>query len=141
MRMPLTFLGPHGPWDLHIIESAEDAKGYAEPVDVLSGQYGDHGWDADGKPVALVAKPSEKRPGLIGELLGLLRPRLEVEVRELEGPIEPDMLRKALIGRLAGLEPELAAVAESMDLDDLIDQVRRAIRERLEQVKKGQFRK
>jgi hypothetical protein len=140
MKAPLIFLGPGGPWNLHIFESAEDAMGYAEPVDVLSGEYGDHGWDADGKPVVLVAKPSEKRPGLIGKLLGL-QPTLEVEVRELQTPIEPDVLRKALIGRLAGLEPDLVVVAEGMVLNDLIDQARRSIRERLEQVKKRQFRK
>jgi hypothetical protein len=140
MRVPLIFLGPNGPWDLMIFERAEDAISYAEPVDVLAGEYGDHGWDADGKPVALVAKPSEKQPGLIGRLLGL-QPTLEVGVRELETPIEPETLRKALIGRLAGLEPDLVEVAEGRVLDDLIDLVRESIRERLQRVKERRFQK
>lgn len=134
MRAPLIFLGPDGPWDLQVFQSAEEAMSYAEPPDVLSGEYGDHGWDADGKPVALVTKPSEKQPGLIGKLLGL-QPRLEVEVRELEIPTEPEMLRKALIGRLAGLKPDLVAVAESMVLDDLIGLVCRSIEDRIEEVR------
>lgn len=136
MRLPLIFLGPNGPWDLKIFETVENAISYAEPVDVLGGEYGDHGWDADGEPVALVVNPSKKQPGLIGKLLGLLQPPLEVEVRELGTPREPEGLREALLGRLAGLEPELVAAVEDMNLDDLIDQVRRAIRERLEEIKR-----
>lgn len=140
MRAPLIFLGPNGPWDLMIFQDAEDALSYAEPVDVLSGEYGNHGWDADGKPVGLVAKPSEKKPGLIGKLLGL-QPRLEVGVQELELPTEPEAVRKALIGRLAGLEPDLVAVAESMVLDDLINLVWRTVRDRIQQVKDRRFQK
>ena len=136
----LIFHGPNGPWELHNLERFEDALSYAEPPDVLSGEYGDHGWDADGKPVALVVNPSEKQPGLIGRLLDL-QPTLEVGLRELDTPAEPEMLREALIGRLAGLKPELVAVAEDMVLDDLIDLVRGAIRERLQQVKERRFRK
>ncbi|PRQ10094.1 hypothetical protein ENSA7_03000 [Enhygromyxa salina] len=107
---------------------------YAEAADVLSGEYGVHGWDADGKPVALVTKPSEKQPGMIGKLLGLQQ-RLEVEVRELERPTEPEILRKALTGRLAGLKPEFVDGAESMVLDDLISLVCESIDYRLEQVR------
>ena len=139
MREPFVFLGPGGPWDLNIFGTTGDALSYAEPPDVLSGEYGDHGWDADGKPVALVVKSSPKRPGLIGKLLGLLQPTLEVEVRELELPLEPERVRKALIGRLAGLEPDLVAVAESMDLDDLIGLVRRSIQDRIDRVQNGEY--
>lgn len=134
MRAPLIFLGPGGPWDLHIFGSAEEAMSYAEPPDVLSGEYGDYGWDADGRPVTLVVNPSKKQPGLIGKLLGL-QPMLEVGVRELEMPTEPEILRKALIGRLAGPKPELVPVAESMALDDLIGLVCRSIEDRIEDVR------
>jgi hypothetical protein len=118
-----------------VFQTAEQAVRYAEPPDVLSGEYGEHGWDADGKPVALVVTPTPKQRGLIGKLLGLLQPTLEVGVRELELPTEPEALRKALIGRLAGLKPDLVAPAQRMALDELISLVCRSIDNRLDEVR------
>gem|GEM_PF-2794785 len=123
-----------------IFESVDDTRGYAEPVDVRSGEYGDHGWDADGKPVALVATPSARQVGLIGRLLGL-EPELEVSVREVELPAEPEMLREALLGRLSGLESDLVAAAEGLGLDDLIDLLRRSTSDALQRVREGRYRK
>ncbi|MFV8754172.1 hypothetical protein ACNOYE_26815 [Nannocystaceae bacterium ST9] len=118
-----------------LFETVGEAISYAEPPDVLSGEYGDLGWQADGKPVRLVVKPSENQPSLIERLIGL-QPTLEVEIRELDAPAEPEILRKALIGRLLGLKPDLVGMAEAMALDDLIDLVRESIHARLEEVRK-----
>lgn len=140
MRTPLIFLGPSGVGDFQMFESVANVLSYVEPVDVVAGEYGDHGWDADGKPIALVAIPSNRQPGLLGRLFGV-PPALEVALRELEIPAEPEMLREALIGRLAGLQPDLVMVADDMALDDLIALVRGSIRDRLEQIRKGRYPK
>lgn len=120
MRMPLMFQGPGGSWDLMIFESIAEAICEAEPPDVVEGEYGDHGWDADAKPVALVVVPTKTRPGLLGKLLGLFGPPHEVEVQQLDAPAEPELLREVLIGHLAWLRPDHVAAAERLDLDDLI---------------------
>jgi hypothetical protein len=138
MKMPLVFLGPNGSWDLELFESVGQAKGWAEPEDVVAGEYGDHGWDADGQPVVLVAIPLRRVPGFIGWLRSL-HPSLEVDVRALQAPSEPEMLRKALIGRFEELEPDLVVAADKMALDDLIALVRGLVGERLRQVEAGRY--
>jgi len=159
MRTPLIFLGPNGSWDLKIFESALEAEGYAEPPDVQAGEYGARGWDADGKPVALEVKLAKEPRGFYGELLRprskweawsseigtrvakwlRLQPQLEVRLRELVAHAEPEALREALIGRLAGLEPDLVEGAAGMALDDLIALVRRSTHERLQALKQGRY--
>jgi len=52
---------------------------------------------------------------------------------------EPEALREALIGRLAGLEPDLVEVAAGMALDELIALVRRSTHERLQALKQGRY--
>ena len=134
MKSPLIFPGPDGESDLRIFERAELAVLWVDPAGVAAGEYGDHGWDADAKPVAFVLEPLAEQPGIFARLL-LRKPTVEVKVRALAGPPEPDQLRAALLGRLEQLKPERVAEAAGLSLDALLALVRGVVADFYEEVR------
>jgi hypothetical protein len=121
MRGPLIFRGPYGASDVEVFRDATHAISYAEAIDVLNGDYGDHGWDAEGRLIKLVAQQPEPPPprGFIGRLFRVVPPGT-VELRPLDAPPQPRALRRVLITYLVELEPSQAASLESMSLEDLL---------------------
>lgn len=121
MRGPLIFRGPYGASDVVVFRDAGHAISYAEAIDVVNGEYGDHGWDADGRLIKLVAEQPEPPPPrtFIGRLFRVITPGT-VELRLLDEPPEPRALRRVLITYLVELKPGQSASLESMSLEDLL---------------------
>ncbi len=92
MRGPLIFRGPGG--DVDVFRDAPHATSYAEAIDVANGEYGEHGWDADGRLVALVVRLDE--PGFLGRLFPCFVPTGVVEIRQLDEAPQPEVLRRIL---------------------------------------------
>jgi hypothetical protein len=125
MRGPIIFACPDG---IEIFRDGVQAASYAEAIDVLNGEYGEHGWDADGRPIALEAR----LPTPVTKVFGLPWLRVvadgEVNVRALDAPPEPDVLLSVLLSFWIEYDPARAASLSSSSLDELVASMQRFIR-------------
>ncbi len=116
MRGPIIFACPDG---IGVYRDGAHAVLCAEAIDVWNGEYGEHGWDADGRRVALEAwLPTPSK------IFGLPWLRVisdgKVNIRVLDVPPEPDVLRSVLLEFWLEREPERAASLSSSSLEELV---------------------
>ena len=115
-RPPFVFLGPNGVWDVNVFASVDEACAEAEPPDVLGGEYGDHGWDADGRGVKLIVVDGDYP---LARWLGIAPMQgTQLVVMDATEPVED--LREVLLRRLASVDPERAAACAAMDVEGLL---------------------
>ena len=115
-RPPFVFLGPNGVWDVIVFASVEEACAEAEPPDVLGGEYGDYGWDADGRGVKLVVIDGDHP---LARWLGIA-PMQGTQLVVMDGTEPVEDLREVLLRRLASVDPERAAACAAMDVEGLL---------------------
>jgi hypothetical protein len=121
MRGPIIFVCVGG--NIEVFRDGAHAVIATEAIDVVNGEYGEYGWDADGRPIALEARLPKPT-----KLFGLPWVQVitdgKVNVRTLDAPPEPDVLRSILLNFWLEHDPARATSLSSSSLEELVASMR-----------------